>query len=1132
MDISQLRNPYDFRNPVRESSVFAGRKQEQEAIRYELGQAAVNRPSVCVVLHGPRAAGKTSLLNATDRMSRDRGFTTVRVELVEGDGEPIVFYRKVYEELLASVTETLRARDGTAPFSLPAVRRVMAGVDRPGPVDVLAFPEAVALTAVRDDGRVPETALRADLSLLVGLLGHPITLMVDEAQLMAADARVLSVLRFLTSRVDGLVLVLAGTFGLMDQIRSVHSQIMRQFKEIEVTRFVEHEDVQECVLRPITSLGLHRHVVAGGVVWDLMQLTDGNPYEIQLYCHEMFARMQAGDTEVMELTPQVLEAIRSRLESGRNLMDRPLIKAVRAMPDPTLTAFSILTSALGTATADQAWFAHVIAGEPKVSRETYNACHREFVDEGLLTANETITLASETELLDEIYVRVYTIHQLGNASFTGRSDLRTLYLNRLLLLMHDFALRYPMQIMPTCCPMMEASHLERGFLALRNLPVEGPDSTPIVRFVHAAVLAAGEPAALDLSSVTCRFGDQSVERWLFSSAQEDVDLRALPEFAQAAEQIAHNGGELTVRRNRVRLGTWPADEWFGRATGELRTDLARAHRDAAYEAYGAGDRAKSIRHFRAAYELNPNWHDSNNLTHVLLATGAFDDALAWAPIALGLAALPADRAISAYNMAVGHLISQDPAAATQALALASTELEQLEVAEYPMAFLMVPGTGESPTLQEEPEADLYTAVRRVWEVLGPEARKDREAPPASTKRAPVVLAVATEWSSSHGGLSTLNRELCCALVRAGATVYCIVLASTLEEVATAATAGVTLLPAPPATGEPDDMRLSARPALPDGTIPDLIVGHSRVTGFAARRLVDDVYPQARRLHFIHMAPDEIEWHKAGRDKDAAQRAAQRTEVERNLGAGAHRVIAVGPRLHEQFLTEFTKSHQLPLRLDPGFDIRADLPGPRTPPGGQPLRVLVLGRTEDAELKGVRLAAAACGRVDTWLKEDRESRLRLFVRGARAGTGEAEREAIRAFSGIPDLDTVVREYTTNEEAIEQDLDMASLLLMPSRSEGFGLVGVEAITRGVPVLISSASGLGQLLHEVLGQRASRFVITVTGDADKDTDTWARAVDRILRDRERAFQHAAELRDDLSQKVTWATAADTVLSQAIPR
>ncbi|MFF4453214.1 ATP-binding protein [Streptomyces goshikiensis] len=102
---------------MRESSVFAGRKHEQEAIRYELGQAAVNRPSVCVVLHGPRAAGKTSLLNATDRLARDRGFTTVRVELVEGDGEPIVFYRKVYEELLASVTETLRARDGTAPFS-------------------------------------------------------------------------------------------------------------------------------------------------------------------------------------------------------------------------------------------------------------------------------------------------------------------------------------------------------------------------------------------------------------------------------------------------------------------------------------------------------------------------------------------------------------------------------------------------------------------------------------------------------------------------------------------------------------------------------------------------------------------------------------------------------------------------------------------------------------------------------------------------------------------------------------------------------------------------------------------------------------------------------------------------------
>ncbi|MFB7645774.1 AAA family ATPase [Streptomyces sp. NPDC056084] len=1130
MDISQLRNPYDFRNPVRDSSVFAGRRQEQEAIRYELEQAAVSRPSVCVVLHGPRAAGKTSLLNATDRMARDRGFTTVRVELVEGGGEPVVFYRKVYEELLTSVAETLRLRGDKTPFALPAVRRVMAGVDRPGPDDVLAFPEAVALTAVREDGRVPETALRADLSLLLGLLGHPIALMVDEAQLMAADARVLSVLRFLTSRVDGLVLVLAGTLGLMDQIRSVHSQIMRQFKEIEVTRFVEHEDVQECVLRPITALGLHRHVVASGVVWDLMQLTDGNPYEIQLYCHEMFARMQASGAQVMKLTPEVLEAIRSRLESGRNLMDRPLIRAVRNMPDPTLTAFSILTSALGTATADLAWFAYVIADEPKISREVYDACHQAFISEGLLTFDEIITLASETELLDEIYVRVYTIHRLDGTFFTGRSTLRTLYLNRLLALMDDFGLRYPVQIMPTCCPMMEAVHLEKGFLALQDLPAEGPDATPTVSFVHTAVLSAGEPTALDLISVTCRFGDLSVERWLYSSAEDDVDLRKLSEFTDVADRIARHGGQLTAKRKRVRLRTWPADEWFGRATGELRTDLALAHRDAAYNAYGVGDRTKSARHFRAAYELNPNWQDSNNLSHVLLATGAFGDAVPWSHVALDLAGAPIDRALSAYNIALGQLMSGDPAAAAHALARAATEMEQLEVAEYRMPFLMVPGTGEPSALQEETEADLYAAVRRARKILGSKTGIDEQAPPAPIEQAPIVIAVATEWSSSHGGLSTLNRELCCALARAGATVYCVVLASTLEEVAAAATAGVTLLPALPAAGEHDDMRLSARPALPDGTAPDLIIGHSRVTGFAARRLADDVYPQARRLHFIHMAPDEIEWHKADREKDAAQRAAQRTEIERNLGEGAHRVIAVGPRLHDQFLTEFTKSLRPPLRLDPGFDVRAGLPDPRTPPGGRPLRVLVLGRTEDAELKGVRLAAAVCGRVDGWLREDREPRLRLFVRGARSGTGEAEREAIRAFSGMPDLDTVVREYTADEEAIEQDLDMASLVLMPSRSEGFGLVGVEAITRGVPVLISSVSGIGQLLHEVLGQRASRFVITVTGDVDKDTDTWARAVDRVLRDRERAFQHAAELRDDLSQKVTWATAADTVLSQAI--
>ncbi|MFF9004628.1 glycosyltransferase [Streptomyces goshikiensis] len=1130
MDIKQLRNPYDFRNPVRDAAVFAGRKREIGIIRYEIEQAGIDRPSVCVVLHGPRAAGKTSLLNTTERIARDRGLATVRAELIEGDGEPIAFFRKLYDELLDVVAEVLGARSSDVPFEPAVVRRTMAGVATPGPDYGLAFPEAVALAGARGDDRVPELALRADFGLFVKLLGYPIALLVDEAQYLAGDARVLSVLRFLTSRVDGLVLVLAGTSGLMSQIRTVHSQILRQFKEVEVKRFVEHEDVRECVVRPLTSRGLGPGIVRNSLVWELMQLTDGNPYEIQLYCYEMFARWQSGQANSMALTPEVVETIRSQLETGRDLMERPLIKSVRSMTTSELTAFSILTSALGRATADQAWCAHVVAGEPLVSRNVYDSYRSALIEKGILTSDEIVTLAVETDLLDEIYVRVYTASRLktrAHDQLTGRGSVRALFVNRILGLLHTFERGGSLRIMPTCCPAMRMSDMEANLAALGTLPKGGPDATRTVDLLHKAVLQAGEPAALDLTSVTCRFGELSVERWLFSSDSADAVLANFPEFAQAADRIARHGGELTTDRVRIPLRTWPAKEWFGLATGRLRADLAHNHRDAAYDVYRTGDKVGALRHFRAAYELTPAWEYANSLTHVSLASDAVDEALRWSRTAMELASTPTDRALSAYNVAISSLRAGDVVNAVEALAQAVEALESLEVDEYSVGFLMVSNVNETTEIREEVDVDLFEEVRRLRQALGVD-RAVEQVPAEAPAGPAIVLAVATEWASSQGGLSTFNRELCCALAKAGAEVYCVVLAATPAELAAATDAGVTLLPAPSLAGESDGMRLSNRPALPTGVSPDLVIGHSRITGSAARRLAEVFYPEARRLHFIHMAPDEIEWFKPGRERDAGLRAEQRTEIERELGVSAYRVVAVGPRLHDQFLTEFTKAPMSPLRLDPGFDVVGSV-GPRVPPSGKPLRVLLLGRTEDSELKGVQLAAAACGQADKWLKQDDEPRVRLVVRGAQPGTGEGERKAISEFSGNPDLQIVVREYTAEETAIDHDLDTASLVLMPSRSEGFGLVGLEAITRGVPVLISSASGLGQLLSETLGQVASRFVVPVTGDADKDTGTWARAVDRILRDRESAFQRVADLRDLLGQQVTWAGASGVVLSQA---
>ncbi|QKV93993.1 glycosyltransferase [Streptomyces sp. NA02950] len=1147
MDISALRNPYDYRNPVRDAAVFAGRGEEVGVIGYELDQAAVDRPSVCVVLHGPRAAGKTSLLNATERMATTRGFVTVRVELIEGDGEPAVFFRKVYEELVCAIAAEI-GRDGAeVPFDVAAVRRVMAGAGGAGAVAPLEFPEAVALAGPA--GRVPEAALRADLGFFVRLLGHPVVLLVDEAQLMAADARALSVLRFLTSRVDGLVLVLAGTSGLIDRIADVHSPILRQFKEIAVRGFAEWDDVYTCIVRPLASVGIPG-LASANVVSALRQLTDGNPYEIQLYCHEMFARWQRGAADGMELTAEVLEGIRRRMESGRDVLDRPLIRAVRAMERRELIAFNVLSSALGHATADQAWFAYSMTGPSEITREEYDQCRQSLVADGVFADEDTLRFAVQTELFDEIYARLWTVGTLGSVphvQFTSRNSLHVLLVDRLVHLLCDFA-REPLRIFPTCCHAMNAEHIQEIFNALETLPEAGPDATPQINFLHDAILRAGEPSALDVTTVTCVYAGHTVERWLYAADTDNIVLADSAEFRAAAARVTLLGGVLTADRVRVPLRSWPARDWFDAATGTLRSELADNHLTAAYDLYGRGDTASAAGHLQSSFALAPGWEQANNLTYLSLATGRTDDALAWAERALALATDPWHQSLSRYNAAMARLLTGDRDAARGHLASAAEALETLAIPDYSVGFLLLPDPEDATALHEEGDVNLADAVRRARTVLGvpevPEtadgtveaagraplpARGRDNAPPPPARPAPVVLSVATEWASSHGGLSTFNRDLCRALAAAGARVFCVVLTATAEEAVAAAEAGVTLLPAPGMPGASEDMRLTSRPELPAGILPNLVVGHGRITGPAAKKLADDFFPAARRLHLVHMAPDEIEWYKPDRGTDAGLRAEQRTDIERALGRSAHRVVTVGPRLHDQFLAEFTGTGVLPpLRLDPGFDA-ADSSAPRTPPGGNPLRVLLIGRTEDARLKGVDLAAAACGRVADWLHEDGLRRLRLLVRGAPEAVAEEQRTQVVTWAAGPRLDVVVRPYAADQSRVGDDLDSSSLVIVPSRSEGFGLVGVEAIAHGVPVLVSSESGLAQLLRETLGHEAADpFVVTMSGDDEKDTDKWARAIDRKLRDRDGAFRQTAQLRARLAERTPWSRAAAVVLGE----
>ncbi|MFY1695945.1 MULTISPECIES: glycosyltransferase [unclassified Solwaraspora] len=394
-----------------------------------------------------------------------------------------------------------------------------------------------------------------------------------------------------------------------------------------------------------------------------------------------------------------------------------------------------------------------------------------------------------------------------------------------------------------------------------------------------------------------------------------------------------------------------------------------------------------------------------------------------------------------------------------------------------------------------------------------------------------ILAIGTEWRSGNGGLSTLNRDLCTALAAAGQDVTCLVLFATDADRAAAEAGGVRLLIADSTPGGGGLEALSRRSVLRADYVPEVIIGHGRITGPAAFRLAED-YPQAKRLHVIHMAPDEIEWYKAKSSPgsetstDVGALAEDRLWVELELARDANLTAAVGPRLFERYQGYLHEAPTRIVRLDPGFDT-GSVPHPGPPPG-QPWRILVVGRAEDARLKGLDLAAQAVAQAVRY-RDTNAARLELVVRGAPDRHSAELRNSLLAWAGPGPLDVVVLPYSLNEARLSQDLRAASLVLMPSRKEGFGLVGVEAIKAGVPVLISRDTGLGELLKEVWPtDRIGQLLVPITGDNTEDAPAWGRAIDRALGDREAAFARAEQLRVDLIRQRSWASTVAGLLAE----
>ena len=113
------------------------------------------------------------------------------------------------------------------------------------------------------------------------------------------------------------------------------------------------------------------------------------------------------------------------------------------------------------------------------------------------------------------------------------------------------------------------------------------------------------------------------------------------------------------------------------------------------------------------------------------------------------------------------------------------------------------------------------------------------------------------------------------------------------------------------------------------------------------------------------------------------------------------------------------------------------------------KVLLFGRgdDEDFELKGYNIAAQAF--TDQRLKN---KPYHLIFVGAPEGKQEEVREKLLQ-RGIAEAQLTVRKFIQSRDRLKDLLCEADLAIMPSKSEGFGLVALEALSAGLPILVGS-------------------------------------------------------------------------------
>lgn len=260
--------------------------------------------------------------------------------------------------------------------------------------------------------------------------------------------------------------------------------------------------------------------------------------------------------------------------------------------------------------------------------------------------------------------------------------------------------------------------------------------------------------------------------------------------------------------------------------------------------------------------------------------------------------------------------------------------------------------------------------------------------------------------------------------------------------------------------------------------PAVLHSHYWMSGQAGADLAAELrWPWFHSMHTIGAV-------KNARDDDADE-PEERLRAEAEIGAAADALIS-NTTIESAELIEFCAAtaeriHVIP----PGVDHHIFRPdGPQEWPTDDEnrLRLLFAGRFQPH--KGPHVIIEALGLIHR--VHHRLDEFDVHFTGAQSGARQLDLEQLAEEQGVLDVCTFTAPLSP--QRLARMMRAADVQLMPSYSESFGLVGVEAQACGTPVLAHRVGGLTQAVDH---ERSGRWV------TDLSPESWSEALLAIADD-----------------------------------